>query len=297
MIETLWAIVPIVDLPEMTGEAIGDLLAQEGVRVRVLVISNGSTPETRAQLEARFKCKRERVVFWWHHPPLLSLNATWNAALDFVWAAGGEVAWVVNNDVRLDFKMAGLLLEALRVTHAEKAPLFLSGVGVRPALPFPYEYSLSMRGGPDFSCYLITRECHLKYRMDEQFTYAGDVDTHRRMMLGGDGDRIFSVNVPYLHLGSQTINRADPGKQQHYRLISDMHHAAYARKWAGGCNQETARVPYGEPENDGLCTTTPDLQAHRCAGFHQGDGSLLDPDNLQEAIEHRQSAAPSEAAS
>jgi hypothetical protein len=259
--EKLYCIIPYIDLPEMTAQAVDDVLAQEGVRTEVLLISNGSSADSRSQIEARQRGSREwqsRVHTWFHHPPLLTLNATWNAALDFCWAAGADVAWVVNNDVRLHPSTAANLLKVF--AEHESKPFFVSAVGVRPALPEPYEFSLSMRGGPDFSCYLISKECHEKYRLDENFTYAGDCDLHRQIMLGGDAARIFSVNVPYLHLGSQTINRASPELQARLRAASDFHHKVYAQKWGGDVNQERFRVPYDEVSaEEGI--SNPELQA------------------------------------
>lgn len=254
----LWTIIPFLDLPEMTSEAIDDVLAQWGVRTRVLAISNPSSPDTRKHMEARGREPRwrERVLFWWHHPPLETLDATWNAALDFVWATGAERAWVVNNDVRFHESTARLLDEALSSSEA----LFVSAVGVRPAMPEPYRWDLSMRGGPDFSCFFITRECHEKYPFDEGFTYTGDCDLHRQMMLGGDGARIFSVDVPYLHLASQTIKRASPERQAYFAEQSRLHHERYRAKWGGDVNGERFRAPFdpGSAE-DGI--TNPELQA------------------------------------
>lgn len=257
MSERLFAVVPYVDLPEMTSQAIDDILAQEGVRTEVLLISNGSSSDTRKQIESRARSWGSRVHTWFHHPPLLTLNATWNAALDFVWAAGGEVAWVVNNDVRLHPSTAKNLLEVFG-THESK-PFFVTAVGVRPALPEPYEFSLSMRGGPDFSCYLIGKECHQKYRLDESFTYYGDNDLHRQIMLGGDAARIFSVNVPYLHLGSQTIARSNEQQQARLRATAEVHRAEYIRKWGGAPAEEKFRVPYSGVEEAEI--TNPELQA------------------------------------
>jgi hypothetical protein len=236
---------------------VDDVLAQEGVRTEVLLISNGSNSDTRSQIEARARGWGARVHTWFHHPPLLTLNATWNAALDFCWAAGGEVAWVVNNDVRLHSSTAKNLLEVFRDHPLD--PFFVSAVGVRPALPEPYEFSLAMRGGPDFSCYLISEECHSKYRLDESFTYYGDNDLHRQIMLGGDASRIFSVNVPYLHLGSQTIARSNPEQQERLRAISNVHRAEYIRKWGGAPAEEKFRVPYSGESEEGI--TNPELQA------------------------------------
>ena len=94
-----WAIMPVLDCLNYTLDALGDVLAQS-VPVRVLVINQGSTDETREALE-RYQEQHSQVLVWHHDPPLPSLSATWNRALDFVWEVGGTEALVVNNDVRL----------------------------------------------------------------------------------------------------------------------------------------------------------------------------------------------------
>lgn len=225
---------------EATKWAVRDMLAQEG---EVLAVQQG------AESLGDFDYNTRDLILWRHNPPLPSLAATWNRALDFAWDIGCEEAMVVNNDVRLHPYTYDYLSAALRGTGA----YFVSGVGVTPeqfaAATPQITWPRSGNGGPDFSCFLISRECHAKYRFDENYipAYGDDVDYHRRLLLGGDGDRIFSVNVPYLHIagGSGTLKAMTPEKRAtHEKRIQDGSRAHHLRKWGGPVNEETFREPF-----------------------------------------------------
>lgn len=99
------------------------------------------------------------------------------------------------------------------------------------------------KGGPDFSCFLISRECHEKYRFDENLIYYSDNDYHYRMKLGGDTERIFSINLPYLHYGSRTINRSPEAHEAGQKRFEE-HRDYYIRKWGGVGGQETFKEAF-----------------------------------------------------
>lgn len=250
--KSAWVIMPIIDLLEMTLQAIRDCLDQrleEGTLTRVLVISNGSTDVTRLALEELQEASAMRVLVWHHDPPLWTLNATWNRALEFCWEAGAEEALVVNNDVRLHPTTYAALSDVLFRRHA----LFVSAVGVtedqffgqNPAAAPPIEDLLKDRGGPDYSCFLISKACHRRFPFDPAFTYYGDNDHHYRLKLAGEGGRIFGVNVPYLHYGSKTINRS-PEAAAKYAKVFDAHQALYLKKWGGLGGREEFLTPYNQ---------------------------------------------------
>ncbi len=157
---------------------------------------------------------------------------------------------VPNNDVRLHPQTLRLLLQAI---HNYGNALFVSAVNAGRATE-PYEWDLASRGGPDYSCFLISKECFEKYPFDPELTYCSDLDHHRRILLAGEGDRIFSVNVPYHHLASQTIKTLPEEKARVYREQADAHRAYYSRKWGGGCNAETFAEPFGKAGDQ--CVTT-----------------------------------------
>lgn len=162
-----WAIVPYVNRPDLTERVIEDLLTQDVVDCRVLVIRNGGDED----ISIPYRKPWERVLFWRFNPSLLSLASVWNRALDFVWEVGGERALVCNNDVRLHPSTYYCLHTAMH----ELSAFFVSGVGIsQEQWDAQYTYRAShfaedSRGGPDFSCYLISKQCHDKYRFDEGY--------------------------------------------------------------------------------------------------------------------------------
>lgn len=277
--QPVWIIMPVLSNPEMTLAAISDCLAQS-VPTRLLIILQGVHGGFRSQIEQLAE-EEPRVLVWSHDPPLPSLSASWNRALDFVWACGGTEALVVNNDVRLDPRTVSILQAVL--TWPKMGNLFVSAVGVtqeqfdaRPDplfdvptgdLPIPQLqqiYTDLPKGGPDFSCFLISKVCHEQYRFDEALipAFLEDLDLHRRMMLNGDGEKIFSINLPFHHVGagSNTLKSMESAARQ--RLEHAITHGArahYRRKWNGDANQERLTIPFDmSTDQDGV--TTPDLQ-------------------------------------
>lgn len=239
-------IMPILAGPDFTEAAIADLLAQS-VPVRLLLINQGVDDAFRDRLERIAEQESDRVLVWSHQPSLPSLSATWNAALDWAWATGAEAALVVNNDCRFPAR----LTEILSLAQQQTSAYFVSAVGVRepeyqadPVVP-----NFDQRGGPDFSCFLIARACHERFRFDESYipAFVEDIDYHRRLMLAGEGQRIFSVNLPYLHLASQTLKTLPDAESDRIRRQIETHSRAYhQRKWGGPANQETFFSPFDE---------------------------------------------------
>lgn len=276
-----WIIIPALNAWHYTEAAIADCLAQTGLPEppQVLVIDTGSRLEVRRQLEAWTE-REPRLHAWFHRPGLPSLSATWNLGLRFVWQQGGEVALVVNNDVRLDPWTYEVLVGVQKTTEA----LFVSAVGwderrwmdslfTKRQVSYwihvsgeAYMNNLGIvpvgnRGGPDYSCFLLTKAGHEQYPFDEGFVpaYCEDCDNHRRYMLGGDGHRIFSVNLPYLHYGSGTVND-DPARLAEWARRIEQSRAYYARKWGGLVNGERFLRPFDE-ESATYGVTNPELQA------------------------------------
>ena len=122
-------------------------------------------------------------------------------------------------------------------------PTFQNRAALFPATPIDY----TQRGGPDFSCFVITKECHSKYKFDENFAPAffEDNDFHRQVELGGDGDRIFSINVPYLHYGSQTIKQWTGERREKFDQAFVKCREYYVSKWGGMPHHETFDRPFG----------------------------------------------------
>lgn len=253
----IWCIIPwVTDWPS-TEQAIDDVLHQS-VPTRVLLVSNGVTPEERREAETVLR-DHGNVLCWWADPALPSLAKTWNEGLKFVWATGGDRAWVLNNDLRVRPSTLAVLSEVMD-THQDK-PFFVSAVND------PQRYEMQdlavvpgSRGGPDFSCFLISREMHIEYPFCEEHkpAYTEDLCTHRRVMLNGEGHRMFSIPYPYSHTGSGTLKALDPDRRKQLEWeIEHISRAAYAKEWGGPANQERFIIPYGPEEHEGV--TTPEL--------------------------------------
>ncbi len=275
MVDPIWCVMPVLAGPAMTEAALSDLLAQS-VPTRVLIINQGVDDDFRDRLE-RLSEQEPRLYVWHHQPPMPSLSASWNLALDTIWRTGGAVAFVVNNDVRLHPRTIEALSLILKTEHA----LFVSALGVQQAQfddclarftepGWTIQDAAGQRGGPDFSCYLISQTCHANFRFDERFipAFCEDLDYHRRLLLAGEGSRIFSVNVPYLHLASQTLKLLPEPEAQRIRgAIEHQSRTYYKQKWGGPVNEETYLEPFGgswserAKREDGTATT-PYLQAH-----------------------------------
>lgn len=253
-----WAIMPVFgDTQQLTEAALADLLAQT-IPTRILVINQGVDDPFRKRLEQLAEAYPEQILLWSHNPPLPSLAASWNRGLQFCWACGAEEALVVNNDVRVHVRT----YEYLRAVRDEA--LFISAVGVTKEQYEGWDQFVGRdRGGPDFSCFLLSKAGHEKYPFDEGFipAYGEDCSCHREYMLGGDGDKIFSINLPFHHVGggSGTLKSMSPtARAAHERRIGQSREY-YARKWGGPVNQERYTIPF-DPASAQDGVTNPDLQ-------------------------------------
>lgn len=288
-----WVLMPVVNNWPMTEQAIYDCLGQT-VEPNLLVVCQGVDTPLRVALEHIAEKFPDRLFAWFCDPPILSLSGVWNRGLKFIWETGATEALVVNNDVELRPDTYELLHTVL--TFPKRNNLFVSAVGVTvdqfdreavlhllPEGTDPNEMTIPQleklyddlpKGGPDFSCFLTSKEGHLKYPFDEAIipSHTEDLDCHRRYMLGGDGRRIFSINVPYLHYAAQTLKTLPPERRAVLERQIGGARAYYAKKWGGPVNEETywtpfdrqspvhADIPNGFP--DFAKPTTPALQAH-----------------------------------
>jgi hypothetical protein len=263
-VNPIWIVCPVLNNLAMTMDAIGDFLDQS-VPTRVLIVNQGVDTELRQALERQAELMPDRLFIWSHNPPLPSLGASWNRALDFVWETGGTEALVANNDIRLHpWTIKGLLY-----AQGQHKALFVSAVAVTREqyeaqtdidyVPLAFDGN---KGGPDFSCFLITKKCHQFLRFDEGFipAFCEDLSYHRELMLADEGARIFSVNLPYLHFGSSTLKKmSDDKRAETEGRINRISRVHYERCWGGPVNEERyTRKGDVTSARDGV--TTPELQ-------------------------------------
>lgn len=228
-------------------------LCNSDVPLHLVVLGNG--PDRGSAMHIReFMSRRERdpearclveTVNWL--PGLPSLAAAWNLLLATAWSQGHTCAVLANPDILVSPHAVQRLVRTLEENDA----LLVTGIAVddperlkEPDAPLNPEAG----GGPCYSFFTISRECHEKYPFDPLFTpcYCEDVDHHRRIMLGGEGRRIYAVDLPFWHAGSGTLNSMSPEERSRTEeAITNGARAYYARKWGGPVNEETV---------DGLAT-------------------------------------------
>lgn len=256
----MWVVMPVMGNPVLTRTAISDVLRQT-LPVQLLIVNQACPDEFRWELE-KIAEEDDRVFVWSHEPTLPALSSVWNRALQMIWATGETRAWLVNNDLRLHPMTLATLDKALTQHEA----WFVSAVGVgTEAEALGWDGTLGEgHGGPDFSCFLLSKEGHDAYPFDEGFipAYCEDLDTHRRYLLGGDGEKIFSVPVPYWHIdgGSGTLKAmTTEERDKHQDRIRTQSRAHYQKKWGGPVNRERYTIPFvAESGQDHV--TTPELQ-------------------------------------
>lgn len=284
-----WIVLTYLDTCELMKLAVEDATKQEGLPhpPRVLAISNGSSQETRREAETTFgRMGKEKVLPWFFEPALPSLSAVWNRGLRFCWNVGADEVLVTQADVRLTpwtyraLKKAradegALLVTATGVTEPQwleacdlgpedmmygpeqECPICCNGTMLKddgeqaPCLNCAGSGRIALlsKGGPGYSCFLITRECHERFPFDEKLTpvYAEDCDQHRQILLAGEGQRAFGLNVPYLHHGGGTLKAMS--EERRAAVLEQARvgaYAHYARKWGGPPNAEKFIFPFNE---------------------------------------------------
>lgn len=184
---------------DLTKRCVESVFSQD-VLVGVHIFDNGSTDGT---------------VEWLNSEPFYNLNSQGylsNKGVSFGWNTGlrewfshergyGHVLVVGNDTILAPWTYSALISADMP---------FVTGVdiGMNPLPEKPDVFPLSPH--PDFSCFLIRRECWEKVgSFDERMVmYAQDCDYHVRAHR--KGVPLWKASVPYQHERSSTLNRATP---------------------------------------------------------------------------------------
>jgi GT2 family glycosyltransferase len=148
---------------------------------------------------------------------------------------GETHALVVNNDTVL----APLTYAALRGQFMEKGVGIVSAVSVRDQSQLKpkidaEELAKSHRPHPDFSCFMISRECYYSVGpFDERFegAYCEDNDYHVRMHKSGW--KAVCVDWPFVHVGAGTMKNADKEERARIERMAEANRRRFWEKW--GC--------------------------------------------------------------
>jgi GT2 family glycosyltransferase len=175
----------------LTKKAVASALAQD-TPTDVLVVDNDSDDGTGAWLCSKAKVYACFMTRW------QSLAYCWNHALTMAFREYSEVL-VINNDVELRPDTYNILKKC---GHGS----FVTGISVRTAGEMDKYVVEAASPHPDFSCFMIHKECWEKVgKFDEGYfpAYVEDCDYHVRMHRAGI--RAVAIDLPFLHHGSGTL--------------------------------------------------------------------------------------------
>lgn len=234
-----WVVIVARNNLDLLKQSVASAQSQD-VPVRVMVVDNGSTADVGSWL----RCRRDvmSIAFMPQH----SVSRAWNAALSFLFGTRGcERVLVINQD-------SVLRPDTYRWLENERTA-FVTGVGSDDPTsvqgevtcvnedtgdPLDWVYPTprpeATRPHPDFSCFMISRECYERVGpFDEQFlgAFAEDGDYHVRMH--NAGIHAYAIDLPFWHVGggSQTIKRADPIEQQRISEQAARNREYFKSKW------------------------------------------------------------------
>ena len=186
-----WAGVPAYRCVELTLQTVHDLLAQD-VPTQVVVMDNSPDDVLHDALCATGD-PRVNII---HNERNVGVGPAWNQICEFVFGLhGAEHVLITNNDVRLRpdtyrhllIPNGGFITAVNAPQHFEVSELHVD--------PEPM-----MKGGPDFSCFLIKKPFYEAIGGFPTCYFPGwfeDNETHWIAKCKGLDSQIFSVPVPY----------------------------------------------------------------------------------------------------
>lgn len=219
-----WILCPLRNGLALTRAALKTFLQQDIGDVRVLFCDNLSQDGTVQWLTS---LRDERIAIVYNSVPL-SVAQSWNRMLRWTFNGSANHALVVNNDV---------LLRPDTYRHlVADGGQFVTTVGdnnpkcVDP--PWADPDPEAKRPHPDFSCFLIRKECYERVGpFDEQFTgaYCEDGDYHIRMHRAGI--EAYSLGLPFYHLGAGTLKNADQMATREIQKRADRNRELFRQKY------------------------------------------------------------------
>jgi GT2 family glycosyltransferase len=222
-------IMPVRNNLPLTRKALKSCQAQDiAGGADIFIIDNASTDGT-----AQFLQIQRGDIAHIHFDPPLSVAESWNAMLNFVFNAGAEYAFVVNNDIELHPSSYQYLVE--------DGGGFITLVGVRQ---WPEHFDLppdpqKKRPHPDFSAYLIRKWVWDKVgKFDEGFkiAYCEDADYDLRMYKAGI--RACCLDFPYIHHGAMTIKNAELSEVRKIQAQAERNREYFKKKWGFAVGSE-----------------------------------------------------------
>lgn len=208
----------------LTKRCVESCLAQDCGDVLISLIDNDSCDGTYEWAKQHIPMPRSLVQF----RPQIGVSAGWNVGLKHLFDnEGAGHVLVANSDTVLPEIMYSALLERI-ATWGTK---FVTGVSVDTNPPPRIFVPGDPHEAPDFSLFLITRECwETVGPFDENMRlYAQDLDYHLRAFR--KGIHLFNTGFPFYHSRSSTLRLAAPRDRRLIELQADADRAVFREKW------------------------------------------------------------------
>lgn len=248
-----WACVLAYNNVHLTKAAVASLQAQdiEG-GVQVLVVENASKDGTGAWLDSRPDLTTLRLT------TQDSVAGCWNRALRWLFIEHqAPYVLVTNNDIKLR-------PDSYRWLVADGG-LFVTCVGKRDPEcvepPFIAPDPANKRPHPDYSCYLMRRECFERVgEFDEGFKRAMCEDWDHHWRLQSAGIRAECLELPFYHYGSATVKCCDSRERLDIQRQADLNREFFKHKWgvAGGSPEYYEHFASGPPPEEPAFTAARD---------------------------------------
>jgi len=207
----------------LTRNAVETFKAQAIGNIRILIIDDDSTDGT---------------LQWAQSVPVMAMPkfghsgvaAMWNLGLGIIFQSNDH-ALVVNNDVELRPDTYHRLLAdgggfVTAVGSNDRTKITPDDAG---CLSVP---SGETRPHPDFSCYLIRKETYEKVGpFDENFKTAFCEDWDYHVRLHKAGIEAHCIDLPFLHLSSQTVRNSSPKEQERIYTQAKANRVYFKEKW------------------------------------------------------------------
>jgi GT2 family glycosyltransferase len=237
-----WILMPTLNCRALTERAVASCAAQD-MPTKLFVIDSSSDDGTAEWLRS------QPGVHMVTAPRTAGVSYVWNRGLDYLlgrlpYQQDAESVLVINSDVELR-------PDTLRLLLADGSP-FVTAVGSSTAgTQYPGGTpTMARRPHPDFSCFLIRRECWERVgRFDESMSiYCSDGDYHLRMHQAGIDAHC--IDLPFLHYASGTLKQADDTERERIMARADLDRKAFEKKWgvAMGTAAYYELFGHGSPE-------------------------------------------------
>lgn len=216
---------------ELTKKCVESIRAQD-ISTEIMVIDNGSSDDTPKWLQTT-----EFDGFCWLLNHGVSYGWNWGLRVLFAENKNADHVLVLNNDVVLPPWFYRALLKY-------KYP-FVTGIAV-DTMPTGEPEWCPVDSHPDFSAFLITRQCwETVGEFDERMMlYSSDQDYHLRGWFAGVP--MMKANVPYYHVNSQTLKRASEEERAWINAQADKDRKFLSYKWGvspGGSDYQALFSP------------------------------------------------------